>query len=35
MSKAEKRAALNLISDLLRDGLISYNTSVKMRERWI
>ena len=35
MSKQDKRAALNLIQDLLRDGLISYETSLKMKERWL
>ena len=31
----DKRAALDAIRDMLRDGLISYETSLKMKERWL
>jgi len=33
-TKQDKRAALDAIRDMLREGLISHPTSLKMRERW-
>lgn len=33
-TKQDRRAALDAIKDMLREGLISYSTSLKMRERW-
>lgn len=33
-TKQERRAVLDAIKDMLREGIISYNTSLKMRERW-
>lgn len=34
-TRADKRAALDAIQDMLRDGLISYKTSLSMKERWL
>ena len=34
-NKQERQAALDAIRDMLREGLISYSTSQKMKERWL